>query len=153
VAGLHETLTEVIVGGAFTVIVALPDTFVYPPWAELATQLAAPTPDGVKTPAGVIVPPVAVQVTAELKAPVPATVAAQVAVCAVVIEAGVAVTETEVIVTAAVTDTLADPDLMESSVLFAVMVSDPDAGTVAGAVYSPELEIVPETADQVTVEL
>jgi hypothetical protein len=34
-----------------------------------------------------------------------------------------------------------------------VTVSDPEAGTVAGDVYSPELEIVPETADQVTAEL
>jgi hypothetical protein len=35
----------------------------------------------------------------------------------------------------------------------ALIVSDPEAGTVAGAVYNPELEIVPETADQVTAEL
>jgi hypothetical protein len=43
--------------------------------------------------------------------------------------------------------------LVESWVEVAVMVSEPEAGTAAGAVYSPELEIVPETADQVTAEL
>jgi hypothetical protein len=48
------------------VIDAEPDMFVYPACAELAVQVPVPTPDGVKTPAGVIVPPVAVQVTAEL---------------------------------------------------------------------------------------
>jgi len=39
---------------------------VYPACVELAIQLAVPAPDGVKTPAEVIVPPVAVHVTAEL---------------------------------------------------------------------------------------
>ena len=48
---------------------------------------------------------------------------------------------------------LAEPVFVESSVEVAVMVSDPEAGTVAGAVYSPELEMAPETADQLTVEL
>jgi hypothetical protein len=54
---------------------------------------------------------------------------------------------------AAVTVIIDVPNFVESCVLFAVMVSDPDAGTDAGAVYSPELEMVPETADQVTAEL
>ena len=58
-----------------------------------------PVPDGVNTPPDVIVPPVAVQVTAVLKAPVPVTVAAQVAVCDVVMEEGVVITETLVTVT------------------------------------------------------
>ena len=66
VAALQDTLTEVIVGGGVTVIVADPETFVYPDWAELAMQDAFPKPDGVNTPAEVIVPPVAVHVTAEL---------------------------------------------------------------------------------------
>jgi hypothetical protein len=35
----------------------------------------------------------------------------------------------------------------------AVIVSDPETGTEVGAVYSPELEIVPECAEQATVEL
>ena len=61
-------------------------------------QLPVPVPEGVKTPPAVIVPPVAVQVTALLKAPVPDTVAEQVEVCAVVTEDGIAATETPVTV-------------------------------------------------------
>ena len=57
--------------GRLTVIVADPDTFVYPLCAEFAMQVPVPTPDGVNTPEEVIVPPVAVQVTPELYAPVP----------------------------------------------------------------------------------
>jgi hypothetical protein len=55
-------------------------------------------PEGVKTPPAVIVPPVAVQVTALLKAPVPDTVAEQVEVWAVVMEDGIAATATPVTV-------------------------------------------------------
>lgn len=51
---------------ALTAIVAEPETFVYPACAEFAVHVAVPAPDGVKTPAEVIVPPVAVQVTTEL---------------------------------------------------------------------------------------
>ena len=70
--GLHEIETPVTVGaGGLTVIVAVPDTFVYPACAEFAMQLPVPTPDGVNTPEEVIVPPVALQVTLELYAPVP----------------------------------------------------------------------------------
>ena len=68
-------------------------------------------------------------------------------------DAGEQTTVTEVIVDGTVTVIVAKPDLVESCVEVAVIVSDPEAGTDAGAVYSPELEIVPETADQVTVEL
>ena len=66
----------------------------------MAVHVPVPAPDGVNTPPDVIVPPVAVQVTAVVNAPVPVTVAAQVAVCDVVMEAGVAITETPVTVTA-----------------------------------------------------
>ena len=69
-------------------------------------------PDGVNTPPVVIVPPVAVHVTAALKAPVPVTVATQVAVCAVVMEGGLGTTEILVTVTvggATVTVILAEP--------------------------------------------
>ncbi len=72
-----------------------------------------PAPDGVNTPPAVIVPPVAVHVTALVNAPVPVTVAAQVAVCDVVMEEGVAITETLVTVTAggvAVIEIFAEPD-------------------------------------------
>jgi hypothetical protein len=61
------TLVTVTVGGvAVTAIDAEPVTFVYPAWAAWAVQVPAPAPDGVNTPVGVIVPPVAVQVTAGL---------------------------------------------------------------------------------------
>jgi hypothetical protein len=65
--GKHETATDVIVGGGtVTVTIAEPDTLVYPACAEFAVQVAVPTPLGVNTPPAVIVPPVAVQLTAEL---------------------------------------------------------------------------------------
>jgi hypothetical protein len=63
----------------------------------------------VYTPADVMVPALAVQVTAELKVPVPATVAAQLDVALTLMLAGVQVTATEVtleIATVAVEETL-----------------------------------------------
>jgi hypothetical protein len=48
---------------------------------------------------------------------------------------------------------VAEPDLALSWVDVAVMEVEPEAGTVAGAVYSPELEIVPDPAVQLTPEL
>lgn len=59
----------------------------------------------------------------------------------------------EVTVGANSTANLAVPDFDESSSDVAVTVSEPEVGTVPGAVYSPELEILPEVADQVTTEL
>jgi hypothetical protein len=44
-------------------------------------------------------------------------------------------------------------DLVGSWVEVAVTVAAPDAGAVAGAVYTPAEEIVPALADQVTAEL
>ena len=74
-------------------------------------QVAVPAPDGVSTPDDVIVPPVAVQVTALLYDPVPATVAVHCDVCAVVIEVGAAETVTDVTVNGAlVTVMLAAPE-------------------------------------------
>jgi len=64
-------------------------------------QLPVPMPEGVNTPPAVIVPPVAVHVTALLKVPVPDTVAEQVEVCAVVMEDGIAATATPVTVAVA----------------------------------------------------
>jgi hypothetical protein len=66
---------------------------------------------------------------------------------------GVQVTATEVTVGAISTANLAPPDFDESSTDVAVTVSEPEVGTVPGAVYSPELETLPEIADQVTAEL
>ena len=68
-------------------------------------------------------------------------------------EIGEQTTETEVIVGGTVTVTVVEPDLVVSWVEVALIVSDPEVGTSAGAVYNPELEIVPEAADQVTAEL
>ena len=68
-AGVARTATLVTVtvgGAAVTAILAEPATFVNPAWAEWAVQVPVPAPDGVKTPEGVMAPPVAVQVTAGL---------------------------------------------------------------------------------------
>jgi hypothetical protein len=61
-----------------TDICAVPDFVVS--CVEVAVIVAVPEDAGVNTPEAVIVPSVAVQVTAELYAPVPCTVAAQVEV-------------------------------------------------------------------------
>jgi hypothetical protein len=75
-------------------------------------QVPVPVPDGVNTPAGVMVPPVAVHVTPVANAPVPLTVAEQVEVCAVVMDAGLATTEMLVTVGAgAVTVIAVWPDM------------------------------------------
>jgi len=79
----------------------------------VALQVPFPTPEGVKTPLGVIVPPVAVQATAVLKLPVPLTVATQVDVCTVVMADGVATTVTLVTVESGVLDLVAGvPELL-----------------------------------------
>jgi hypothetical protein len=136
VVGLQVSETPVMVGGAaVTVMVAEPDVLVYPDCVELALQLAFPAADGVNTPPEVMVPPVAVHVTVEVKAPVPLTAATQVEVCAVVMEEGVATTVTLVTVGGgAVMVTVAFPDLVASSVEVAVTMSDPEAGTAEVAV-------------------
>ena len=112
--------------------------------------VAVPAPVGVKTPKGVIVPPVAVQATAELNAPVPSTVAAQADVCEVRMDAGAQTAETVVIVDGvAVTVTVAVPDAAVSCVEVAVMVAVPaPEGT-----KMPEEVIAPPVAVQVTAGL
>ena len=68
--GAHTSVTAETAGvppvALATVMEAAPETLVYPVAAECATQLPAPALVGVKTPPLVIVPPVAVHVTAEL---------------------------------------------------------------------------------------
>lgn len=97
--GVATTVIETMVKGAdVTVMFAEPDTLVNPACAERAVHVPVPAPEGVNTPPDVIVPPVAVHVTAELYAPVPVTVATHVDVCAVVMEEGVATTATAVTV-------------------------------------------------------
>ena len=115
-------------------------------------MVAVPVPAGVKTPEVVIVPSVVPQVTAELYDPVPCTVAVQLDVCVVRMDAGEQTTETEVIVDGAVTVTVALPDLVESCVDVAVMVAVP----VPAGVKTPALLTVPMLAgltDHVTDEL
>jgi hypothetical protein len=101
---------------------------------------------------GTMVPRPAAQVTVGSKLPVPWTVAEHRLVWFSSTVIGVHETLTDVIVGGGVTVTVAVPDFVESCMEVALIVSDPEAGTVGGAVYSPEPEIVPETADQVTVE-
>ena len=103
-------MTEVMVGAAVTVIVAEPD--LVGSWFDVAVQDAVPAPDGVKTPEELIDPPVAVQVTPELNDPVPVTAAEHVTVCVVEMDDGDAETVTDVIVGAAVTVIVAEPDLV-----------------------------------------
>jgi hypothetical protein len=147
VAGEQSTETEVIVDGPVTATVALPDLVAS--CVDVAMMVAVPAAVGVKTPDELIVPPVAAQVTAELNAPVPCTVAVQVDVCVVRMVAGEQSTETEVIVDGLVTVAVADPDLVESCVDVAVMVAVP---SVVGVNTPPDV-IVPSVADHVTLEL
>ena len=53
----------------------------------------------------------------------------------------------------AVIATVVALDLAGSSVEVAVMEADPEDGTVPGAVYNPEFEIVPAFVDHVTTWL
>jgi hypothetical protein len=136
--------------GLPTSIDAVPDFEVS--CVEVAVMVAVPVPEGVNTPEDVIVPSVAPQVTAELYDPVPCTVAVQVDVWVVRIDAGEQSTETEVIVDGAVTVTVALPDLVESCVDVAVIVAVP----VLEAVNTPALLTVPMVVgltDHVTDEL
>jgi hypothetical protein len=136
--------------GLPTSIVAVPDFEVS--CVEVAVMVAVPVPAGVNTPEVVIAPSDAAQVTAELYDPVPCTVAVQVDVCVVRMDAGEQPTETEVIVDGAVTVTVASPDLVESCVDVAVMVAVP----VLEAVNTPALLTVPMLVgltDHVTDEL
>ena len=134
-------------------IIADPDMLLYPDCVELAIHAAVPVPVGVSTPPDVIVPPVAVQVTAELYAPVPWTVALQVEVCAVVIEVGEAATVIKVTIGGGtVTVIVADPDWVGSCMDLAVMVAVP----AAAGVKTP-VPLIPPTVDgpidQITAEL
>jgi hypothetical protein len=62
--GVHDTLTELMVDAAETTTLREPDLAVF--CVEVAVMVAVPAPLGVSTPAEVVVPPVADQLTAEL---------------------------------------------------------------------------------------
>jgi hypothetical protein len=64
VAITETPVTAAGIGVAAVLMVAVPD--LVPSCADVAVQVPEPGPDGVKTPAWVMVPPVAVQFTAEL---------------------------------------------------------------------------------------
>ena len=74
--GEQVTETDVIEGDTVTVTGADPD--LVESCVEVAVMVAVPAAVGVKTPDELMVPPAADQVTAELNAPVPCTVAVQV---------------------------------------------------------------------------
>ena len=148
--GAQATETEVIVGGSVAVTIALPDLVVS--CVDVAVMVAVPAPAGVKTPELLTAPiPAGLtdQVTDVLKLPVPVTVGVHVAVCAVVMEAGEQITETDVIVTGTVTVTVAEPDFVKSSVDVAVIVAMP----TAEGVNTPADVIIPSVADHETAEL
>lgn len=77
-------------------------------------MVAVPMPEGVKTPAGVIVPLVAAQVTAVLKLPAPMTFDVHVDVCVVEIELGKQLTVTDVMAEVALAVTVAEPNFVAS---------------------------------------
>ena len=75
----------------------------------------------------------------------------QVAVCPIVMPEGEAVTETDEIEPPwPFTLTELEPAFFASWFEVATIVSRPDEGALAGAVYNPVLVIVPDVADQVT---
>lgn len=148
--GLHDTVTEVIVGGTLTVTTELP--YFVESWVEVAEIVTVPALAGVNTPELLTVPTLVRltdQVTEVLKLPVPVTVGVQVDVCVVRIEVGEQTTETEVMVGGTTTVTGAEPDLVESWVDVAVTVAVPDAEEV----NRPADVTVPPVADQLTAEL
>jgi len=152
---LQLTETEEIVGGVVcvaTVIVAVPNLLVS--CVLVAVTVTDPVePGAVNNPLPLIVPPLAVHVTAELKLPVPCTVALHCEVALGAIVEGLHATETEEIVgglAAIATITVAVPDLLESSLLVAVTVT---VAAELGAVSIPFALIDPLLAVHVTVEL
>jgi len=118
----------------------------------VAVTVAVPAAAGaVKSPLVLMVPALEDHVTAELKLPVPCTLALHCEVAFSPIVDGLQVTAKEVI--EELTDctvTEAVPDFVASCVLVAVTVAVP---AVAGAVKSPLVLMVPTLEDHVTAEL
>ncbi len=116
-------------------------------------MVTAPAAVGaVKSPAELMPPALADQVTAELKVPVPFTVALHCAVAPVLMLVGLQATETDVIGDDGddCTLTAVVPDITGSWVLVAVTVTLP---AEAGAVKTPLALTAPALADQATAEL
>ena len=151
--GVHTSVTAAMVGTAAAIVIFVePEMFVYPAAAELAVQVPVPEADGVKTPPDVIVPPVAVHVTAELNAPVPNTFAAHVEVCAVLMEEGVAATVIEVMVNGALVTVIGAELDMLAYPAWAELAMQLPAPTPDG-VNTPAGVIVPPVAVHVTAVL
>lgn len=153
VDGVQATPTEEIVGAAdFTVTVAVPDLVVS--CVLVAVTVTDPAELGaVNNPLPLIVPPLAVHFTAELKLPVPCTVALHCDVALGATVEGLQLTDTEDIAGGPdpiATFTVAVPFLGESSLLVAVTVT---VAAELGAVSIPLALIVPLLAVHVTVEL
>jgi hypothetical protein len=149
------TATEEIVGRVVCVateIVAVPDLLV----SSLLVAVTVTDPvelGAVNNPLPLTVPPLAVHVTAEMKLPVPCTVALHCDVALGAIVEGLHATDTEEIVGGVVpiaTVTVAVPDLLESSRLVAVTVT---VAAELGAVSIPLALIEPPLAVHVTIEL
>jgi len=144
-------------GASVTVMAAIPDFVVSS--AEVAFTVADPmAAEGavyvaVSFVVDAIVPRLPPQVTVGSKLPAPWTVAVHWLVWPSCTLVGLQETLTDVMLGGGATVIVAVPDLVESAVEVALTVSVPEVGMVAGAVYSPELEMVPEIADQVTAEL
>lgn len=104
-----------------------------------------------KSPLALMAPTLADQLTAELKPPVPVTVAVHCEVVPATMVDGLHAACTEVMMDAgAFTVTKTEPDLVGSCILVAVTVT---AAAVAGDVKSPLELTLPALADQVTAEL
>ncbi|MGB6933043.1 MAG: hypothetical protein WBD91_09705 [Acidobacteriaceae bacterium] len=130
----------------------MPDFVVFSVLVAVTVAVAA-EPGAVNNPLLLIVPPLAVHVTVELKLPVPCTVAVHCDVAFVEIVDGLHTTPTEEIVGGPLpiaTVTVAFPDLLESSLLVAVTVT---VAAELGAVSIPLALIDPLLAVHITVEL
>jgi len=120
----------------------------------VAVTVRLPSADGaVNSPVALIAPSVELHVTAELKLPVPCTVAVHCEVASGAIVEGAQATDTDVIVGEEVADctvTESTPDFDVSCVLVAVTVTLPDE---AGAVKRPLELTVPPLEDHFSAEL
>ena len=142
------TATEETLTGTVTVTLAVAVSAGFCTLVAVTTS-APPEAGAVYSPALVMAPRWADQVTAALKLPVPLTVALNVCWAPVSRVRARGLTETELTVAGTVTTTSAVPIWAGVSTLVAVTRSVPP---LAGAVYRPALVMVPFLAVQVTPE-
>ena len=135
--GEQATDTEVTAAGAVTLTIVQAD--LVESWVETALICTTEEADwivagAVKMPVGEMLPAFALQVTPELKAPVPSTVAEQADVAPTLTLIGEQVTDSEVIVSGAPIEMVVEPSTVGVWVEVAVMVAVPEAGALTGAV-------------------